>query len=70
MRDVAIKLENRPGALAQLGEALGNAGISIEGGESFSSTVRQLATFSSTITRMSPQCLDITVSESSQKGRF
>lgn len=32
MKDVAIKLENRPGALAEMGEALAEAGISIEGG--------------------------------------
>jgi hypothetical protein len=32
MHDVAIALENRPGALAALGEALGRAGVSIEGG--------------------------------------
>ena len=30
--DVAIELENRPGALADMGEALGAAGVSIEGG--------------------------------------
>lgn len=32
MRDLAIALENRPGALADMGEALGRAGVSIEGG--------------------------------------
>ena len=32
MKDLAIALENRPGALAQMGEALGRAGVSIEGG--------------------------------------
>src|SRR5579862_8152577 len=32
MKDVSIILENRPGALAELGEALGRAGVSIEGG--------------------------------------
>jgi len=32
MQDVAIALENRPGALAEMGAALGRAGISIEGG--------------------------------------
>jgi len=32
MHDLAIALENRPGALAALGEALGRAGISLEGG--------------------------------------
>ena len=35
MRDLAIELENRPGSLARLGEALGRAGISIEGGGVF-----------------------------------
>jgi hypothetical protein len=32
MRDLAIALENRPGALAEMGEALGKAGVSVEGG--------------------------------------
>jgi hypothetical protein len=32
MQDVSIVLENRPGALADMGEALGRAGLSIEGG--------------------------------------
>ena len=32
MRDLAIALDNRPGALAEMGEALGRAGVSIEGG--------------------------------------
>ncbi|HOX71196.1 MAG: hypothetical protein WAS23_03900 [Dokdonella sp.] len=32
MQDVTIHLENRPGALAEMGAALGDAGISIEGG--------------------------------------
>jgi hypothetical protein len=35
MRDLAIRLENRPGALAEMGEALGRAGVSIEGGGAF-----------------------------------
>ncbi len=35
MRDLAIKLENRPGALAEMGETLGNAGVSVEGGGGF-----------------------------------
>jgi hypothetical protein len=35
MQDVAIRLENRPGALAEMGEALGRAGVSIEGGGGF-----------------------------------
>ena len=32
MKDLAILLENRPGALAEMGEALGRAGVSVEGG--------------------------------------
>jgi hypothetical protein len=32
MKDLAIVLENRPGALAEMGEALGRAEVSIEGG--------------------------------------
>ncbi|HET8648414.1 MAG TPA: hypothetical protein VFL95_00115 [Gemmatimonadales bacterium] len=32
MRDLTIELENRPGALAAMGEALGGAGVSVEGG--------------------------------------
>ena len=35
MKDLEIALENRPGALAELGEALGRAGVSIEGGGAF-----------------------------------
>lgn len=35
MKDLAISLENRPGALAEMGEALGRAGVSIEGGGVF-----------------------------------
>jgi hypothetical protein len=32
MYDVAIALAHRPGALADMGEALGRAGVSVEGG--------------------------------------
>ncbi len=32
MKDLAILLEDRPGALAEMGEALGRARVSIEGG--------------------------------------
>lgn len=35
MRDLTVRLENRPGALADLGEALGSAGVSVEGGGAF-----------------------------------
>jgi hypothetical protein len=32
MQDVEIELENRPGAAAEVGEALGRSGVSVEGG--------------------------------------
>jgi hypothetical protein len=35
MKDLCIALENRPGALAEMGEALARAGVSIEGGGAF-----------------------------------
>lgn len=35
MRDLTIRLENRPGALAEMGETLGAAGVSVEGGGAF-----------------------------------
>lgn len=35
MKDLCIEIVNRPGALAELGEALGRAGVSIEGGGVF-----------------------------------
>jgi hypothetical protein len=35
MKDLTIALENRPGALAEMGETLGRAGVSIEGGGAF-----------------------------------
>ena len=35
MVDLTIALDNRPGALAEMGDALGRAGVSIEGGGAF-----------------------------------
>lgn len=32
MHDLTIDLDHRPGALAEMGEALGRAGVSVEGG--------------------------------------
>jgi hypothetical protein len=45
MRDLAIALDNRPGALADMGEALGRAGVSIEGGGAFVVDGRGIAHF-------------------------
>lgn len=35
MKDLTIALDNRPGALAEMGDALGRAGVSVEGGGAF-----------------------------------
>ena len=35
MKDLEIALDDRPGALAEMGEALGRAGVSVEGGGVF-----------------------------------
>ncbi len=45
MRDLCIRLEHRPGALAELGEALGRAGVSVEGGGAFAVGQTGLAHF-------------------------
>jgi hypothetical protein len=45
MRDLALRLEDRPGALAEMGEALGRAGVSIEGGGAFVVDWRGIAHF-------------------------
>ena len=45
MQDVAIALENRPGALADMGAALGRAGVSIEGGGAFNVDGKGIAHF-------------------------
>lgn len=45
MYDLAIALEDRPGALADLGEVLGRAGISVEGGGAWVASGRGSAHF-------------------------
>lgn len=45
MYDLAIKLKNVPGSLADMGEALGKAGVSIEGGGSFTVNNEGMAHF-------------------------
>ena len=45
MKDLTIALENRPGALAEMGEALGRAGISIVGGGAWVVNGRGVAHF-------------------------
>jgi hypothetical protein len=45
MKDLTIALEHRPGALADMGEALGRAGVSVEGGGVFVSNGAGVAHF-------------------------
>jgi hypothetical protein len=45
MKDLAIALDNRPGALAEMGDALGRAGVSIEGGGAFAAGGKGVAHF-------------------------
>jgi hypothetical protein len=45
MKDLAISLANRPGALAEMGDALGRAGVSVEGGGAFVVAGRGIAHF-------------------------
>lgn len=45
MKDLAIELDDRPGALAEMGEALARAGVSIEGGGVFVAGGRGIAHF-------------------------
>lgn len=45
MKDLAIALDNRPGALAEMGEALGRAGVSVEGGGAWVVDGRGIAHF-------------------------
>jgi hypothetical protein len=45
MQDLAIALDHRPGALAEMGNALGRAGVSIEGGGSFAVNGQGVAHF-------------------------
>jgi len=45
MKDLAIALEHRPAALAEMGECLGRAGVSIEGGGAWVVDGRGIAHF-------------------------
>lgn len=45
MRDLEIELEDRPGALAEMGAALGAAGVSVEGGGAWVVAGRGVAHF-------------------------
>jgi hypothetical protein len=45
MKDITIHLSNRPGALAEMGETLGAAGVSLEGGGAFTINGQAIAHF-------------------------
>ncbi len=45
MKDLAIDLDDRPGTLAAMGEALGKAGVSVEGGGAWVVNGRGVAHF-------------------------
>lgn len=45
VKDLAIKLENRPGELARMGETLGRAGVSVEGGGAWVADAQGIAHF-------------------------
>jgi hypothetical protein len=45
LQDLEIELDNRPGALAEMGEALAKAGVSIEGGGAWTIGGRGVAHF-------------------------
>lgn len=45
MKDVTIELADRPGALADMGDALGRAGVSVEGGGAWVAGGRGVAHF-------------------------
>jgi len=69
MRDLAIVLENRPGTLAEMGEALGRAGVSIEGGGAWVVDGRGVAHFlfaDGTAARTALEAAGITVLEDNE----
>lgn len=45
MKDLEIALQDRPGSLAEMGEALGRAGVSVEGGGVFVTNGQGIAHF-------------------------
>ena len=45
MKDIAIHLQDKPGALAEMGETLGAAGVSLEGGGMFVHNGKGIAHF-------------------------
>ncbi|MGH7658858.1 MAG: amino acid-binding ACT domain-containing protein [Gemmatimonadales bacterium] len=45
MKDLTIALDNRPGAMAEMGDVLGRAGVSVEGGGAFTVNGQGVAHF-------------------------
>jgi len=56
VRDLAIRLAHRPGALAEMGEALRRAGVSVEGGGAFVVGGEGIARFLVTPGTSPPSC--------------
>ena len=69
MKDLAIALENRPGALAEMGEALGRAGVSVEGGGAWVVDGRGVAHFLFADGAAARRALDRPASASSPSAR-
>lgn len=57
--DLAVRLADRPGALAELGERLGNAGVSLEGGGGFDGVVHFLVRDSAAIRELDAVVRDV-----------
>lgn len=64
MYDVEIIMENRPGQLALMGETLGAAGISVEGGgELFADSAFELIRCVRRIQRITLHCLRFSIGQ-------
>jgi hypothetical protein len=58
MKDIAIHLQDKPGALAEMGETLGAAGVSLEGGGVFVHDGKGIAHFLIEDTEKATQALE------------
>src|SRR5258705_12124 len=63
MKDLTIALENRPGALADMGEALGRAELSVEGGGAWVVDRKGVAHFLFVDAAAAPPCRGSATSE-------
>jgi len=58
MKDITIYLKNKPGSLAEMGETLGAAGVSLEGGGAFVHDGKGIAHFLVEDARKAKQALE------------